>query len=248
MKTVGMILAVIALMTMGSMSYAAAIGNPTAANGWDTTSAVSVRASQPGYYGDPDPTRGWIYTINGAGMDAATGTIHSGGGPDYYMGICPGDANPRGGTINDGIYGDRWVEYSFDQVYELDHMSIWAYNENGNEMWSCLTIKDAVIEISTTGGTDPAEWTMVTTTTLSQVAVPNAGTPVTDVIDFGGAQAKYVVITLKNGLEGTYVNNLLEYNFLRQFGLSEVRFHEIPEPATITLLGLAGLLVMKRRG
>lgn len=244
-KKVGMILAVIALLAMVSISYAAAIGNPTAANGWNTTSAVSVRGSHPGY-----GSREWIYTIDGSGLDAATGTIHvtAGpyGGPFVVMGIAGGIVNPRGGTINDGTYGDRWVEYSFDKAYELDRMDIWAYNENGDYAWSSMTIKDTVIQISTTGGTDPAEWTTVTTTTLAHVAVPNQGTPVTDMIDFGGAQAKYVVITLKNGYDGTYTKGNVGVDN-PDFGLSEVRFYEIPEPATITLLCLAGWLSLKRR-
>jgi hypothetical protein len=49
---------------------AVAIGNPTAANGWDTTSAVTATAN---------PSTQWFgiaAILNGAGLDAATGLIH----------------------------------------------------------------------------------------------------------------------------------------------------------------------------
>lgn len=246
-KKVCLVLAVISLMTVWSVSAdAAAIGNPAAANGWDTTSAVSVRGSHPGY-GD----REWIYTINGKGLDAATGTLHAAagpfGGPFLVMGIAAGTANPRGGTINDGIYGDRWIEYSFDKAYALDRMDVWAYNENAWYTWASMTVKDMTIQISTTGGSNPSEWTTVTQMTLGHSAFEPEGIPVTTSVNFAGAQAKYVVITLKNGSEGTYTKGNVGIDN-PDFGLSEVRFYDVPEPATMTLLGLAGLLSLKRRG
>jgi len=243
MRQIGfMLLATVMLLGLSSAAQGAfPIGDPTAANGWDTTSAVSVNVSQPGYGG-----REWIYTINGAGLDAATGTLHNGGAPHGFMGISSGAANPRGGTINDGTYGDRWIEYSFDQVYPLAQMDIWAYNENANYYWASMTVKDVMIEISTTGGTDPSEWTTVTAMTLGHSAFETEGIPVTNSIDFGGADAKYVVITLINGSEGTYTKGNTGVDS-PDFGLSEVRFFAVPEPATMTLLGLAGLLGLKRR-
>ena len=49
-------------------------------------------------------------------------------------------------------------------------------------------------------------------------------------IDFGGVEAKYVVITLKNGREGTYARGNLGLDNM-DFGLSEVRFRGYPAPA-----------------
>ena len=243
---VKMFVSLVMVLAIGSAAHGAiAIGNPNAGNGWDTTSAVSVTASDPGY-----ADREWIYTINGGGLDAATGSLHVAagpfGGPYLVMGIASGAANPRGGTINDGVYGDRWIEYSFDDVYEMDRMDVWAYNENANYYWASMTAKDVYIQVSTTGGTDPAEWTDVAEMILGHSAFEPEGIPVTTSVDFGGVEAKYVVITLKNGFEGTYVKGNLGLDN-PDFGLSEVRFYEVPEPATMTLLGLAGLMALKRR-
>ena len=204
-----------------------AIGNPTAANGWDTTSAVSVTSSD----GAGASGREWINTINGAGLDAATGTLH--GITNWgEMGVGPGTPNPRGGTVYEpgdpNGYGERWVEYSFDQVYALDSMEVWAYNENGDWYWSAMSVKDVLIEVSTTGGTNSSEWTTAMETYLN--ATPADPTPSSTVRYFGGefgsVSAKYVVLSLKNGNEGTYINNLGLDN--TDFGLSEVRFFGRP--------------------
>ena len=224
-----------------SVVQANVIGNPTAGNGWDTTSAVSVTGSHPGH-----ASREWIYTINGAGMDAATGTLHNGGAPHGFMGLAAGDANPRGGTINDGIYGNRWIEYSFDQAYALDSMDVWAYNENNWYQWASFTVKDVYIQVSTTGGTNPAEWTDIGARVLGHSAFDVGGMPVTTSVDLSGVTAQYVVITLVNGREGTYAKGNLGLDSL-DFGLSEVRFNEVPEPITMTLMGLGGLVLLKRR-
>ena len=229
MKRVQAFVVVVVLM-FGScgLVQAAAIGSPSFANGWDTTSAVSATGSHPGY-----TDREWIYTINGAGLDEETGTLHESvgpfGGPYVSMGIASGAANPRGGTINTSEdpngYGDRWIEYSFDQIYEVDRMAVWAYNENADYTWASFTCKDVYIEVSTTGGTDPAEWTFVAELILGHSTFDLGGIPVTTTVDFGGVEAKYVVITLRNGREGTYAKGNLGIDS-PDFGLSEVRFYD----------------------
>jgi len=80
-------------------------------NGWDTGACVSVRAS---HNGSVAQDRLWQHTIDGSGLDKETGTWHD-ATTTGHMG-CSGDAsaaNPRGGTINDGVYGNRWIEYRF---------------------------------------------------------------------------------------------------------------------------------------
>lgn len=213
----------------GTPTAMPAIGNPTAANAWSTTSAVSVRASQEGY-----PAREWINTINGSGLDAATGMLHAAGSPYSTMAIASGAENPRGGTIytpNDpNGFGKRWIEYSFDQIYVLDAMDVWAYNENANWYWSALSVKDVYIQVSTTGSGNAADWTPVGA--ISWWANPADPTPAVTQVDFGGkfgtVLAKYVVVSLKNNNEGTYINNLGRSD--SDFGLSEVRFYGLTLP------------------
>ncbi|MHB9071578.1 MAG: GDSL-type esterase/lipase family protein [Sedimentisphaerales bacterium] len=194
-----------------------AIGNPRQIYGWSTCEAVSVRGSDAGF-----PGRELVRSIDGSGLDTTTALLH---GKDHLtMAICSSVANPRGGTINDGTYGNRWVEYSFDQIYNLDKMELWSAQQNGDWYWSAQSVKDVYIQYSTTGGTDPAEWTAwgAKTFVCSPVTSPS---PADNVVNFVGVPVKYVVITLKNGASGTWIGQIPgSTNY--DFAIAEVRFYK----------------------
>ena len=95
------------------------IGNPNPGNGWSTAGAVTVSASSS------HGSRPVIHTIDGSGIDA-TGALHRGsaasGDPGPYMWLSGPVSSPvsRGGTVT----GSHWIQFAFNQVYELGLMWI----------------------------------------------------------------------------------------------------------------------------
>ncbi len=202
-----------------------AVGNPNAANGWSTTSAVSVTASSS--HVNPRPP---IRLIDGSGIEAVNGLLHA--GPQNY-GNDPGQimwlsglsadsaSNPNPGTVS----GSHWVRFSFDQAYSLGQMWIWNDNEATDSYdYRILGMKNATIQYSLTGGSSPSEWHTIFTGSIPEAAPvtgsPTYYDPVNLSVDFSGASAKYVVITAASGLDRNYSNGQFE-----QVGLSEVRFN-----------------------
>ncbi len=106
--------------------------------------------------------------------------------------------------------GPIWIQYEFDKVYELHELWIWNANVE-YEMYLNFSVKDTTIEYST----DANDWAALGDYTLEK------GTGLADyahntIIDFDGALAKYVRITVNSTFGGM------------RTGLSEVRFFQNP--------------------
>jgi hypothetical protein len=105
-----------------------------------------------------------------------------------------------------------WIQYEFDRVHKLQEMWVW----NSNQLVEGLLgvgAKDVTIEISTDG----AAWTLLSDTQFAQ-GTGLSGYAHNTVVDFEGAVAKYVRLTIKSNWAG----------MLPQAGLSEVRFFSVP--------------------
>ncbi len=181
------------------------VGNPSADNGWSTTSAVTATAS--GYQYTLAP----VCAINGSGLDAATGTMHSNQILDLYWDGPPGGgtATPHPGTITPCL---NWIAFEFDQEYPLTIMHVWNYNYNS--VFNCgAGARDVVVQYSLTGGSGPDEWTTLGT---FEVAKGTALSDFTgkDVCDFEGVSAKYVCLSIVTDWGTPYGDQ----------GIAEVRF------------------------
>jgi hypothetical protein len=135
-------------------------------------------------------------TVNGSGLNALN--QHSTDAADMWIsGI--GDAAPS-------------IQYEFDRPYKLHEMWVWNSNQLV-ESFTGLGAKDVTIEISLDGTT----WSPL------EDVPPLAQAPGSDayvantIIDFAGAMARYVKITINSG-----------YGTVPQYGLSEVRFLYVP--------------------
>lgn len=209
--------------------------------GWDTRSAVSVRASTE------KPSREAVTAIDGRGLDP-TGRFHTNylfpsegpegarryphhPAPDTTMWLAGHDApSPRGGTVD----GGEWIEFSFDRVVPLKEMWIWNYNENNHAgrfdgvpphyYWTASGMRDVVIQSSLTGSEDPAGWQTVYEGDIA-CAMGQGEAPVDLRVDFGGAEARYVVITSKPGGRVNWVEEKVNRTGHIDVGLSEVRFY-----------------------
>ncbi len=220
-------------------AFGGAVGNPSPANGWRTTSAVSVTASSS------KGSRPVIRTIDGSGIDIS-GELHRGsasnGQPGPYMWLSESYSTPvsRPGAVP----GSHWIQFAFNGVKTLGSMWIWNYNEKPND-WTIQGTKEATIQYSATGRSSPSHWFTAYDGLIQKASewLPEASpwnTPVSQVIDFAGAQARYVVITADLGTERNWAGGgpgELEV------GLSEVRFYTFSFPAfsVVDLTGRTGL-------
>ncbi|MBN1361397.1 MAG: discoidin domain-containing protein [Sedimentisphaerales bacterium] len=101
------------------------------------------------------------------------------------------------------------VQFAFDRIYKLDEVRIWNYNHQ-YEMFLGFGLKDITVEYSADGEI----WTALGDYTLPQGTgqATYQATP----IGFGGAAAQYVRFIVNSNYGGG------------GFGLSEVRFYQIP--------------------
>ncbi len=110
-----------------------------------------------------------------------------------------------------------WIQFEFDRVYKFEEMWVWNYNVLFEAVLG-LGMKDVTIEYSRDG----EAWTL-----LAEMQFPRApGTPSHEhdaAVDFGGAAAKYVRLTVQSNWGG----------IVQQYGLSEVRFFYTPTHAGV---------------
>jgi hypothetical protein len=191
----------------GSVAQVLPIGNPNAGNGWSTTSAVTVTAS--GQW--PDNPLTPICAINGSGLDAATGTMHSNDIWNVFW-DCPaqmGSTNPHPGTVA----CMNWIAFEFDKAYSLTTMHVWNYNYKS--VYDCgAGPKDVTVQYSLTGGSNPTEWTTLGTFQVTKGTALNDFIG-NDVCNFNGALAKYVCASIIDDWGSPYGDQ----------GVAEVRFY-----------------------
>jgi len=130
------------------------------------------------------------------------------------------------------------IQYEFDRVYKLDALLVWNSNQP-IETFMGLGAKDVVVETSVDGTT----WTVVEGASQFNQAPGTATYTANTQIDLGGAQAKFVRITISAG-----------HGPLPQFGLSAVRFLYIPifarqpQPADESTTETANVVLAWRSG
>ena len=109
-----------------------------------------------------------------------------------------------------------WIQYEFDKTYKLYQMWVWNSNQ-AVEGSVGFGAKDVTVETSTDGTT----WTALADVPEFADATGEPNYTHNTTVDFGGAQAKYVKLTIhSNWADGT-----------KQAGLSEVRFFYVPVKA-----------------
>ena len=165
------------------------------------TSHVTATASVNAYAGlgsDQDPNA----TCNGDGLSNSTGT-HSTDQPDMYL------------CVSMGVPGDMWIQYKFDDIYNIYDMLIWNYNEAYPN--SEYGAKDVNIAYSLDGET----WTDLGSTFTLAKAPGDDTCTAGDPIVLGGKAAQYVKIIFQNGWADPGLA-----------GISEVRFSILPMVAS----------------
>ena len=104
-----------------------------------------------------------------------------------------------------------WVQYEFDRVHKLHELWVWNYNVLFEPVLG-FGLKDVTIEYSTDG----ENWVTLGDVQFAQTTASD-GYAHNTTVDFQGVAAKQVRLTVQSG-----------WGTLGQFGLSEVRFLQIP--------------------
>ena len=260
-----------ATSTAWATASRAFVGNSGTPGSWDTTSGVSVRAH------NDRADRLVTDMINGEGISEDgtmhTSTLHIPGtsNTDGTMWLGPSNLHDPGSSALSGnpsterftgVETGPWVEFSFTGgAVALDAMHVWNYGEGGYPHWSSMSMQNVQILHTTVDGADgfgsdtEGDWTELDNGTFGFVTLsPNdnddadGNFTATDVISFGGVQAKHVLLRAlgpEHASTWNYVDEGGGTNY--DLGLSEVRFVAVPEPATLGLLGIGGLALFLRR-
>jgi hypothetical protein len=130
--------------------------------------------------------------------------LHSTDETDMWL----SDMEPLGG----------WIQYEFESVCKMVEMWVWNSNQTVEPLVG-FGFKDVTVEYSTNG----TDWTTLAGVTQFAQAPGTPGYEHNITVDFGSAAAKYVKITAASNWGG----------ILPQYGLSEVRFVQIPVSARV---------------
>jgi len=144
------------------------------------------------------PDKGPENTVNGSGLDE--NGLHSTEETDMWLsGI--------------ELAGGAWIQYEFEKAYALGQMQVWNYNSRLESVIG-FGVKEVTIEYSVNG----SDWLTLGTTHEFAQATGQNDYAYNTTVDFGGAAAKYVRLSINSNFGG----------LARQYGLSEVRFFYIP--------------------
>ncbi len=154
-----------------------------------------------------------LATTNALSNDGAgpANTVNGSGlNDDDEHSISPGDMWLAAANGNDPV----WLQYRFDTPCKLQEMLVWNYNDPSESGLGC-GLKDVTVEYSTDG----VAWTAWKDVELAQAT----GAPdyvANTTVALGGVVARYVRLTVHTTWGAT-----------GQYGLSEVRFLQIPTRA-----------------
>jgi hypothetical protein len=151
-----------------------------------------------------------------------------------------------------GVPANAWASFDLGSIQTLDFMRVWNYNQStatGRGVNSANVYYSTAASPGLPGGDalNPAlsGWTQLGSGPLTFTQATGLATyDAVDDISFGGVQARHVLIDIISNF-GTIGDNV---------GLSEVQFFSldaqvipVPEPSTLALLALAGVVGLTRR-
>lgn len=142
------------------------------------------------------------------------------------------------GWVGNG--GPDWARVDLGDTYAVDTMHVWNYHEQA----AARGMKDTNIYYSTVETADASnfasgDWTLFVAKTMTTGWTGTAGPYLpTDNIAMGGLTARVIGIEILNSVSGS-----------NWAGIGKLQFDgtAIPEPTSMSLLALSGLVLLRRR-
>jgi hypothetical protein len=139
---------------------------------------------------------------------------------------------------------DPWLMVDMGYTMTVSHMDIWNFNATGGNTDRGVGLADFYISVAEDPSSDfsnPAEWMLLLEDVALGEAPGTAGYDTPTMVDLLDTPARWIAIDI--------LENLGDPSFV---GLSEIMVYQhlqstIPEPATLSLLGLGLLAVARRR-
>jgi len=168
----------------------------------------------------------WSFTVEPLGypiegvIATSTGSSDAGAGPENTVNGSGLNENDEHSTETTAMWlaspgaEPLSIQYEFDRVYKMHEMLVWNYNVEF-ELVLGFGLKDVTVAYSENG----TDWIALGDVALAQ-ATASADYTANTIVDFQGAAAKFVKLTVNSG-----------YGPMGQFGLSEVRFLYVPAQA-----------------
>jgi len=250
----------VGLFGLASVSMGQTYIGATATNGWNATADVTAIASQ--WHDEPAlaNTFGPTNTIDGGGLD-----------PSGLNTCCnfPYNANAGGSSLwlagaisapvvsPSGLTGSAWIEYSFNQSYNLGGLYVWNANQVNTGPYNYQSLQDCTVQISNNG----INWTTIFTGAIPET--PESGqahefvggnnyavAPVSSIINAGLTPTTYVLITAATSnfnWDTTGAGTIGGADSILALDSVEFATSAVPEPASIGLLAAGAIGLMARR-
>ena len=234
----------LAVALMAGTASAAFVGGPDN----DTTDAVTASVGHIAASPWLDADR----AVNGNGL-SVDGTEHNDGGwneDEHWWGDVGAATTAAAGTHD----GGNWILFEFDGTYQIADAKIWNLASAGVTNRGMYQV---VVEYY-----NGSSWTQLGGTQIFPEPVvlelndpedpesglhtiPNAGFT----LDFGDVFASKVAFTALDDNHGTgnWSVNGRDASASGDMGLSEVRFNITPEPATLSLLAIGAVAMLRRK-